>query len=395
MNSTSPEVLPPVRSDRTVVQLLLGSEGGGIVTAINHWAPTMVEHGWNIRFVLLSDSKAADMLRHAGFEPRIVRVGKIGRYTSLASQIRDESPGILHVHNPSSHLIAMAAARKLGARVVRTVHADMFHEMRGTLPAWKIFIWKHLMTRALKKADVAACVSPHLIDLLPGINRLDRDSILVMPNGYDPALIEDNQAPLQDEVSSWLGDRPLVLSMGRLVTVKNYRNLFNAFAKVVEAVPEARLVLAGSGPLKDDLEALRRELGLEDQIKMLSWVDGVAPLLQRASIVAISSFSECCPMLVLESMAASTPLVATRVGGIPSMVEDGSTGTLVDTDDADALGDAMIAVLRDPALAERLGRAARISLDQRFSHLVAARQMASIYNALLEGRRPTSDDLRV
>jgi len=376
-------VPPPDRADAVVTQLLLGSEGGGIVTAIRHWAPALIEAGWRLEFILLAEDKAASMLRDAGLSAEVVEVGKVGRFTRLPARLADRGTSIIHVHNPSAHLVGDRAARKIGARLMRTVHADMLEEMRGSLPGWKIALWKALMSRALRSADCTASVSPHLVDRLPGMDSSWRDDVVVLPNGYDPGAIERDTHDLPEGLDPWLGDRPMILSMGRLVAVKNYARLLEAFARVVESVPEARLVLAGSGPQREMLESRRDELGLGASVRMHSWVDHVAPLLRRADVVAISSRSECCPMLVLEAMATETPLVATAVGGIPHMVDDGETGRLVPSDDAAALGAAIVEILGRADRGAALGRAGRSALDRRFHHRVAARRHAEIYNTLL------------
>src|SRR5690606_21310588 len=122
-------------------------------------------------------------------------------------------------------------------------------------------------------------------------------------------------------------------------------------------------------------------LGLRDRVMMLPWVDRVAPLLKRASAVAISSHSECCPMLVFEAMAARKPLVATRVGGIPALVEHGESALLVEPDQPEALAGALVEVLSNPAHAARLGMAGRARLEAEFTTALTARRLAMAYNA--------------
>jgi len=383
----------PVRSGATVVHLLRGTEGGGIVTAIRNIAPPMMAAGWDVQFLVLAQGKAVDMLRHAELAAEVRPLSRLQRLRGISGLLRESSPSIIHCHNPASHLLAARAARALGSRVMRTVHADMFFEMQGTLPAWKIAMWKRLMRQALAQADVVACVSPHLVSLLPGADRLPKDRLLVLANGYDPAVIEANAHGLAPDLAAWVGDGPLVLSMGRMVTVKNYPMLLRAFAIAVREVPYARLLLAGSGPLEGSLQRLIGELGLEQHVRLLPWVDQIAPLLKRSNVIAISSFSECCPMLVLEAMTVRTPIVATAVGGIPFMVDDGRSGVLVPSDDPGAMGTALVRVLADRNLRDRLGGVARDVLDARFDFRVAAANTARIYNRLLSGERPTQADV--
>lgn len=363
------------------MHLLLGTEGGGIITAIVQWAPLLIEAGWPLRFVLLSESKAAEMLRAAGLQVEIIRVSRLGRFTRLARELAALHPAVIHCHNPSAHLMAMTARRRLHARVARTVHADMFHEMRGTQPPWKIWLWKQTMRRILPRTDLLTVVSPHLIELLPGIRGDDR-FVKVMPNGFDPDALQRDQTPLPEEIDQWLGTAPVVLAMGRLVAVKNFEMLLRAWAHVVREVPEAKLILAGSGPQEAMLRLLVDELGIGGSARLIGWIDSVAPWLRRAHVVAISSRSECCPMLVFEAMAAGKAIVATEVGGIPFLVKHRREALLVPDQQQHAFAAALAAVLSDPTEAAAMGRRARETLLARYDQHVVAAQMADAYSAL-------------
>lgn len=373
--------IEPPRCRGSVVQLLLGTEGGGIITAIAQWVPRLIEAGWPMHFVLLQESKAAEMLRAVGLKTEIVRVSRLGRFTSLSRELRRFDPAIIHCHNPSAHLMGRAAAHRLGAKLVRTVHADMFHEMRGTQPAWKIWLWKRAMQRVLPRTDLLTVVSPHLIPLLPGITGSE-PFLKVIPNGFDPASIDADQSPLPPNLNAWLGDSPVVLAMGRLVTVKNFAMLLRAWKSVAAEHPSAKLLLAGSGPQEAMLRALATELHIESSVRLIGWIDSVGPYLRRSDVVAISSRSECCPMLVFEAMAARKPIIATRVGGIPYLIEDGEEGLLVADDDASALAAAISRVLRGGTGISDLGEQGRRTLVHRFSQHVAAAELANRYNAL-------------
>lgn len=386
-------IIPPPGQRATIVQLLRGTEGGGIITAISHWAPALIEAGWRLRFLVLAEGQAVQMLRHAGFDPVVRPLGKVGRFTRLAREIRALGADVIHCHHVSAHLMAVVAARNCRAGIVRTIHADMFAEMEGSVHPLKIKALARAVAWAWPRTAAALCVSPHLIGRLPIQRGFDRRCFLTLPNGYDPSVIESVSPGLDAELAQWLADDPMVLSMGRLVGVKNYSMLLRAWCEVLRAVPKAKLVLAGSGPLREKLQVQRLELGLMGSVRLLAWVDDVGPLLQRCAAVAISSISECCPMLVLEAMAAAKPVVATSVGGIPYLVDDGKTGLLVPDGDGPALAEALREILGNPDLADQLGRSGRAVLDRRFSHLAAAARHARLYQAVLECRTPTAADV--
>lgn len=371
--------IPPPNFQGSVVHLLLGTEGGGIITTTRQWVPRLTAAGWDIRFVSLSESKACEMLRAVGIEPRVVRLARLSRFTRLAPVLRSLQPAVIHVHNPSSHLVALVAARRLGTRVVRTVHADMFHEMRGALPRWKIWVWTHAMRWAFRRTDLITVVSPHLASLLPGVR--DPRMARFLPNSYDPTGIDRDVNPLPAEIQRWLGDSPMVLAMGRLVPVKNYAMLLRAWGRVVRKHAQARLVLAGAGPLESALRAQIETNRLAETIRLVPWVAAVAPFLKRAAMIAISSRSESFPMLAFEAMAAAKPVVSTRLDGL--QVEDGRTALLAPEDDDDAFADLICRLLEDPAFAQRLGQEGRAALDARFNPHVAAHRIATAYCALM------------
>jgi len=385
-------ISPPPVSQAVAAHLLIGSEGGGIITAIRQCVPPMTEAGWDIRCIVLSEGKAAHMLRDGGLNPIVLTLGRAARYTQLGRRLRTLGVRLIHAHNPSAHLMGLRARGRDGA-IVRTIHADMFEEMRGLLPAWKIAFWRWAMRYAYDRSDAVLTVSPHLIPLIPASDAARR-RVLYLPNGFDPRAIENDTASLAPDLARWVGDAPLVLTMGRLVQVKNYVLLLEAWRRVAQHASRARLIIAGSGPLQGALEARIREFGLAESVLLLPWVDRIAPLIRRADVIAMSSLSECCPMLVLEAMAASKPLVATKVGGIPWMVTSGATAHLVPSEDAPALADALVHVLDDPQAAQVMGRAGRSALEEKFPVTAAARRTAVVYSRLLTGQPISQDDLR-
>lgn len=365
------------------MHLFTGQEGGGIITAVRQWAPLLISAGWEIEFVLLQEGKAADMLRDARLDAHIIEAGKVGRYLSLGHRIAPLHPSILHVHNPASHLIAQRWAEALNARIVRTVHADMFEEMRTTQASWRIALWSYLMRRAFARVDALTIVSPHLRPLLPGVEVSGR-AVTYIPNGFDAATITNDHRALPDDLPQWLGDRPMVLAMGRLVAVKNYSMLLHAWQQVVAQQPDARLVLAGSGPQRDALTNQVESLNLADSVRLLPWVDAIAPLLKRAQAVAISSVSECCPMLVFEAMSASVPVVATRVGGIPWIIEDEVSGLLVPSDNAAAMCGAILKSIDEDGTARMIGSVGHARLKSEFAPAKVAQSFAQVYSDLSE-----------
>jgi glycosyltransferase involved in cell wall biosynthesis len=159
----------------------------------------------------------------------------------------------------------------------------------------------------------------------------------------------------------------------RVVTVANLRpekghdTLLAAAARVVGARPDTEFLIVGEGAMRDALERRVRELGLSGRVRFLGERSDVAALLASSDVFVLPSRSEACPNSVLEAMAAGLPIVATRVGGVPELIESGATGLLVEADRPAELATALLDLMDQPQRAANLGRAAREAAERRFS----------------------------
>lgn len=383
---SDPESVPGPTCSGSIVQLLHGAEVGGISTAITQWAPVLIKAGWVFRFVLLSEGRLAEILRAAGLFPDIVPLRGVRRFTRLARTLRPLAPALIHCHSPVAHMAALVASRRLRVPVVRTVHADMMLEMSSILPRWKVECWKVLMGLALRRADGLGVTSPHLIERFPRLTG-PRPDVRWTPNGYNPATIQTDLSPLPSNMADWLGGSPLVISMGRLVAVKNFSMLLRAWSRVADRFTSAKLVIVGSGPMEAELTRLRDDLGLQGSTRLVAWVDRIAPWLRRADVVALSSFSETGPMLAFEAMSLSKPVIATNVGSVPYVLQDGLTGLVVPSDDDRAMAEAIGRALENPAWAAAIGRRGHEALLERFTDVMAAKAVASLYAHALRRRQ--------
>jgi glycosyltransferase involved in cell wall biosynthesis len=139
-----------------------------------------------------------------------------------------------------------------------------------------------------------------------------------------------------------LGDGPVFLNVGRYTPQKSQHTLIEAMTQVVRELPDARLLVVGWGELECDLRKAVRRRGLGEHVNVTGRVASIHPCYKLADVFALSSVRESFGIVLLEAMAAGLPVVATDVQGIPEVVEDGTTGSLVPPDDPDQLADAMI-----------------------------------------------------
>ncbi|NOZ77593.1 MAG: glycosyltransferase family 4 protein [Acidobacteria bacterium] len=208
------------------------------------------------------------------------------------------------------------------------------------------------------------------------------ERLLCIPDAVDIENLGNDGSP--DLQASLSGSRPLVLSVGRLSREKGHGVLIRAWPLVLEQVPRARLVIAGSGPEWSALNDLIGGLGLAPSVKLLGLVEPVGRLLQGADVFVMPSLDEGLGSAALEAMWMGLPVVASRTGGLAETVIEGRTGALVPPNDVAALGATIVNLLANPAVLAEMGDAARIHARSQFaastmaaSHLRAYRQALS------------------
>lgn len=179
-------------------------------------------------------------------------------------------------------------------------------------------------------------------------------------------------------------DAPVIGAVTRFHAAKGIRYLVEAFARVLDAVPEARLVLVGEGPEESRLRALARELGVMDRIVFAGFRRDVQAYYRLFRVSAVPSIEEGFGNVALEAMAMGTPVVASREGGLPEIVREEETGILVPTADAGALARALLRLLRDPGLRDRMGAAAR-ARSEEFSMDRYVERLLEIYRDVVAG----------
>lgn len=226
--------------------------------------------------------------------------------------------------------------------------------LRG-LPSGPRTLLGTVLERAAWVTANSAAVQADLLELDPGLA------------GRSSVVYNALEAP---EASPPADGPPLVVGLGRVVRDKGFDVLVDAFAAVRRARPDARLLIAGDGAEHAAVADRVRDLGLDGAVELPGWVDpdDVPALLARAAVVVVPSrWREAFGLAALQAALAARPVVATRVGGLAEVVEDGATGTLVPNEDADAMARAILSLLDDPERARRLGEHARERALARFS----------------------------
>lgn len=176
---------------------------------------------------------------------------------------------------------------------------------------------------------------------------------------------------------------PILLNVGRLVPQKGQRYLLQAMPQVLASFPKARLLIAGEGPLRDSLEGLSQELGVTQQVSLLGRRSDVRDLLALSDIFVFPSVFEGLGASLVEATGMGKPCVASRVGPIPEVVEDGQSGLLVPSCSPQALAEAIIELAGDRDRAAAMGRRGREVAQQKFRITPAIKQLEAVYRQLL------------
>jgi glycosyltransferase involved in cell wall biosynthesis len=204
--------------------------------------------------------------------------------------------------------------------------------------------------------------------------------IEVLPNGVT---LPDLQSPQRPRT-------PALLFVGDLIRAKGLYDLLHAFGRVAARFPDLELICAGGAP-PAEMTRLVAQLGLKGRVSCPGWLgpQRLRAELGRATMFALPSYAEGMPMALLEAMSWALPVVATPVGGVPQVVEDGVNGLLVAPGDVDGLAAALGRLLSEAALRESLGAAARRTIETRFSLATTLERLGDLYRRFgLEPRPP-------
>jgi sugar transferase (PEP-CTERM/EpsH1 system associated) len=293
-------------------------------------------------------------------------------------------PAVLHTYNLAAMEYAFTAA---AAGVPVRIHAE--HGRDASDPHGLDPKHNFLRRRLSPFIDRYVPVSEDLDRWLADVVGISRKRILFIKNGVDTERYAPGGAHAADAP---FADGDLVIgTVARVQDVKNHRVLVDAFARLrtllahthPNLAPRVKLAIVGDGPLLPAVREQVARLQLDDAV----WLPGaradVAALLQTFDVFALPSLAEGTPVSMLEAMACGLPVVASRVGGIPEVVDDGVQGLLVPPADVAALEQALARYVQDPSLRAAHGKAARTRVEERYS----MRAMVDAYGALYDGLR--------
>lgn len=299
--------------------------------------------------------------KRRGFDPRM--------WPRLACVIREVRPSIIHTHSYVLRYVMPARMIVRCGRVVHTVHNLAGREVE-------------LAGRMVHRVAFRSGVVPVAISDV--VARSFRETY-----GRDPAAVIYNGTEVENRFqpgarNSWRqahGFRQedlLIVSVARFEVQKNPRGLIQAFARALPRLPSSYLVMAGEGALLGDCRELASSLGVSGRVRFLGLCEDVAELLSACDIFALASDWEGVPVAVIEAMAARLPVVATAVGGVPELVEDGITGVLAPPGDMEAVSTAIVELANNLERLRQMSEQAR-QRAQRFDSAAMIESYARLF----------------
>ena len=286
---------------------------------------------------------------------------------------------VVHAHHAFARmpLSALSIARDLDIKGILTTHTISLlpdYEYLWSPLSYGYPVYRIMLSRAdeiIAVSDSARRFISHFTDV----------PVRVIPNGVDTSRFRKMD---RDEARGFMGfgDEPFFLYVGRLVTKKGLFTLLLAFRDVLKEIPKAKLRIAGKGKLKPVLSSMSKVLGINGNVEFLGYVpdDALNPLFSSADVFVLpSSFGESFGIVILEAMASGTPVIGTKVGGIEEILEDGKYGVLVHPSDPSELACAMISMMSDRDIQEKIVKRALQKVRKEYDWKVVAKKVMKLY----------------
>ena len=303
-----------------------------------------------------------------------------------AIQLQNESPfSIIHAHDWMVTDAAWTMKTGFNIPLVSTVHATEAGRMHGIHNDMQRFI--HQVEWRLTYESWQVIVnSQHMLGELKNLFALPTNKAVVIPNGTDIENFSINFDRQHLRNSLAAPSQKIVLYVGRLVREKGVQILLDAAPKVLNACPDTKFIIVGTGYYMDDLKQQAHNLGIEHQINFLGYVDDdqLRQLYNIADTVCIPSLYEPFGIVALEAMAAKVPVVTSDTGGLKDFVENMANGVTTYTGDSSSLAWGLLEVLRNPDFAKKIVKEAYERVLNIYNWKVIAKQTGEIYTRVIE-----------
>jgi glycosyltransferase involved in cell wall biosynthesis len=363
---------------------------GGVETAILNWCRTFDRKAVEPHLICFTnpgntEKPFVDAAKAAGFEVAripwergkpVLRAARV-----LANYLRREKCSVLHCHNTYANMVGLLASRMYPVGTLTTMYV------------WGKFGWKRgalqwIDSLIMKRFDrvSAHCESCFRDTVARGIPEKELELLVC---GYPARTVHmdaGERAERRGRLGADSGDVVLIY-MARFWPEKAHDNLLAGFDLLLKRHPEARLWLPGVGPELERIKDLTRQMGLTRRVDFLGFQPDPDRLLAMSDIQVHPSDDEGVALAICAGMNAGLPIVASRVGGLPEVLKDGTNSVLIPARSPAALADEVSRLIENPEEARRLGREAKRFIEERYSLDAATRKVEAVYRELAVNRR--------
>ena len=372
-----------------VIHLISGGDSGGAKTHV-HSLLQNLSRTIEVTMVCFMEGPFAQEARELGIST-VVLPGHnlLHTFRTLKQMIREGGYQIIHCHGARGNMMGALLRKATGLPVVTTVHSDYRLDYLGR-PFSRIS-YGTINTIALRRLDYRIGVSDAMTNLLIS-RKFDPDKLFTIYNGLDftPRTPAMTREAYWKSVGLQADENSVVVGIAaRLNPVKDIATLVRGFALAHETCPNLRLLIAGDGEQMDMLKNLARELGVAEQVCFAGWVTDTDSFYNALDINTLTSLSETFPYSLTEGARAGLPTVASRVGGVPYLIEHGVHGFLFEAGDDQALARHLITLAQDPELRRHIGQRLYQRAREDYSLESTLQRQLSIYQAILrrQGRK--------
>lgn len=388
----------PIRVLRVIARLNVG----GPALHVAHLSRELDTRGYETTLVAGRVGEGEGSMEYIvdelGVQP--VYVDELQRELSFASDalavrrivqlIRQLRPAVLHTHTAKAGAVGRIAALLAGsARPPVVVHTFHGHVLRGYFSPTRATVFQRIERFLARSSDALIAVSPEVRDDLVEFGIAPANKIGVIRLGLDLDRRLSAGKSARAAVRAELGipdDSFLIGWLGRMTEIKRVDDLLAACARLRANGVDAYLALVGDGPLREELRDLAEALGIADWTRFVGFRENVGELYSAFDVVALTSANEGTPVTVIEALACGLPVVATNVGGVSDVLQDGLSGYLVPSNDVAAVAERLERLAQDPKRRRAMGAHGRDFVVPRYSVPRLVEDIDRLYRSLLQER---------
>ena len=368
-----------------VIHLISGGDSGGAKTHVHMLLQNLSRTpGVEVTMVCFMEGPFSQEARELGI-PTVVLPGRniFRTFHTLKNMILEGGYEIIHCHGARGNMMGALLRRATGLPVVTTVHSDYRLDYMGR-PISRL-TYGTINTLALRLLDYRIGVSDAMTDLL--ISRgFDPDRLFTIYNGIDftprtPSMTRSEY--LKSVGANWPDDCVIAGIAARLNPVKDIPTLIRGFARARQPCPKLRLLIAGDGEQMGELKALAADLGVAEDVCFAGWVSDVDSFYGALDINTLTSLSETFPYSLTEGARAGLPTVASRVGGVPYLIDHGVNGLLFEAGDYETLAKHLSVLASDETMRTHMGQRLYQKGKNDYSLESTLQRQLEIYSVIL------------